>query len=100
MIQKLETLTGQKGCSYHDLEIIKAFNKKIEFSFLKHGSKGVPIYDKESKDYTFLKLKESSEAKLFDQKFQFISLVYEKQESDSLSFLFNDFLEKLAFELD
>ena len=69
MLQRLETITSQKGCSYHDLEIIKAFNQKIEFSFLKHGSKGVPVYDKEKKDYTYLKLKESEKAKLFDKPF-------------------------------
>ena len=100
MLLKLETLTGQKGCSYFDLEIIKAFNQKIEFSFLKHGSKGVPVYDKEKNDYTYLKLKNDDEAKLFDKQFQIISLVYERSDQDSLSHLFNEFLEKLANELE
>jgi hypothetical protein len=57
MLESLESLTGQKGCSYHDLEIIKAFNQKMEFSFLKHGSKGVPVYDKLTKDFAYLKIK-------------------------------------------
>ena len=100
MLHKLEILTGQKGCSYFDLEIIKAFNQKIEFSFLKHGSKGVPVYDKEKKDYTYLKLKNDEEAKLFDKQFQIISLLYERLEKDSFSHMFNDFLEKLANELE
>ena len=49
MLDRLETLTGQEGCSYHDLDIIIAFYKKVEFSMLRFGSKGIPLYDKKER---------------------------------------------------
>ena len=51
MLERLEKITGQPGCSYHDLDIIKSFYQKIEFSFMKYGSKGIPLYDKQRKEY-------------------------------------------------
>lgn len=67
MLDRLETLTGQEGCSYHDLDIIIAFYKKVEFSMLKFGSNGIPLYNKQDKKYHFLKLKETKGCELFDQ---------------------------------
>ena len=66
VLSRLEALTGQQGCSYHDLDIIIAFYKKIEFNMLKHGSNGIPIFDKQKQQYQFLKLKDPSGCKLFD----------------------------------
>ena len=53
--QKESLLAELQGGSYHDLEIVKAFFGRIENSFLKGGSKGIPIYDKETKEYQFFK---------------------------------------------
>jgi hypothetical protein len=33
---------------------------------LKHGSGGIPLYDKVKKEYTFLKLKDMQGCQLFD----------------------------------
>ena len=47
VLSRLEALTGQQGCSYHDLDIIIAVYKKIEFNTPKHVSNGIPIFDKQ-----------------------------------------------------
>lgn len=85
MLDRLQTLTGQEGCSYHDLDIIIAFYKKIEFSILKYGTKGVPLYDKQKQQYQFLKLKDTKGCELFDKldKSQILKIQAESQENSS-----------------
>lgn len=62
----LEKLTGQEGCSYDDLAIIREFFQQIETSFAKFGSKGVPLYDKSRKEYSFIKLKGFPNLEVYD----------------------------------
>lgn len=66
MLAKLEEETGQKGCSYHDLEIIKEFYQKIEFGFKRHGSKGVPVFDKDLDKFIYIKLEDDKDLEIYD----------------------------------